>query len=130
MNTDPEESRFIKSHGGKRPGSGRPAGSPNKLTRPLKEAAAMESEACLQTLVYLRDHGESEQVRLAATTAILDRGYGRPRQEVGIEDRSGFTVILNKPGGHAVIMSGPPNVPALIDHQPDDDEGLPSKGNV
>lgn len=129
MNTDGKESRFIKSHGGKRPGSGRPAGSPNKLTRPLKEAAAMESEACLQTLIYLRDHGESEQVRLAASTAILDRGHGRPRQELNLTDTA-VTIILNKPGQPPIVVGGPQNAPILIEHEPDDAEGLSSWEHV
>lgn len=119
MNADEKESRSIKSHGGKRPGSGRPAGSPNRLSRPLKEAAAMESEACLQTLIYLRDHGESEQVRLAASTAILDRGHGRPRQEFNLTDNT-VTVVLNKPGQPPIFVGGQQNAPTLIEHQPDD----------
>lgn len=93
MNNAEKQSRIIKSHGGKRPGAGRPAGSHNKLTRPLREAAALESEACLETLVYLRNHGESEQVRLAAANSILDRAHGRPRQEIDIKDDS-VTVLI------------------------------------
>jgi hypothetical protein len=49
----------------------------------------------LETLIQLRDHGESEQVRLAAASAILDRGFGRPRQEFGIKDES-VTVIIDR----------------------------------
>lgn len=69
----------------------------------------MESEACLETLIHLRDHGESEQVRLAASTAILDRGHGRPRQELGLGDGSNLTIIVNRGGkqpmdeGHMIV---------------------------
>jgi hypothetical protein len=73
-----------KPVGGKRPGTGRPLGSPNKITRPLKELAADFSEACLKRLVHLSEHAESEQVRLAANIAVLDRGHGRPRQEIDL----------------------------------------------
>ncbi|WHZ27566.1 MAG: hypothetical protein OJF51_002363 [Nitrospira sp.] len=94
--SDENNSRSIKSHGGKRPGAGRPPGSPNKLTRPLKEAAALHTEDCLAVLVQLRDHAESEQVRLAAAMALLDRGHGRPRQELDINKTEGVTVIIDR----------------------------------
>lgn len=119
--SDENNSKSIKSHGGRRPGAGRPGGSPNKLTRPLKEAAALESEACLQTLVHLRDHSQSDQVRLSAATAILDRGHGRPRQEVNLTE-SLVTIVVNKPGTLPIVMSGPENVPLVIEHQPVDTE--------
>ena len=95
MKGDENISRTIKSHGGKRPGAGRPSGSPNKLTRPLKEAAALHTEASLNVLVDLRDHAESEQVRLAAAMAILDRAHGKPRQGLDLA-KEGVTVLINK----------------------------------
>lgn len=86
-----------KKRGGARPGAGRPLGSPNKLTQPLKEAAAIHGPDCLRVLVELRDHAEAEQVRLAAANALLDRGYGRPRQEVGLNGDDGkITVVINR----------------------------------
>lgn len=117
MNLNERQSRNIKSHGGRRPGAGRLAGSPNKLTRPLREAADRESEACLETLVHLRDHGESEHARLAAATAILDRGHGRPLQELTMEDKS-ITIIVNRRpyGDH------PNNAPVLIEDHSTGDE--------
>lgn len=95
MSDEEKQSLDIKGRGGKRPGAGRPLGSPNKLTRPLKEAAALESEACLNTLIRLRDHAESEQVRLAAAQAILDRGFGKPRQGLDLTKDHGITVIVD-----------------------------------
>ena len=55
---------------------------PNKLTRDVKALAAEHGEDSLQALIWLRDNAESEQVRLGATTAILDRAYGRPRKSM------------------------------------------------
>ena len=95
-----KESRSIKSSGGRRPGAGRPLGSPNKLTRPLKELAALHSEDCIAVLVELRDHAEAEAVRLQAASALLDRAYGRPRQEVDVNEGKHLTVIVNR-GGYA-----------------------------
>lgn len=90
-----KESNVIKSRGGRRPGAGRPLGSPNKLTRPLKELAALHTEDCIAVLVELRDHAEAEQVRLAAANALLDRGHGRPRQEVDGNDDNQVSIIIS-----------------------------------
>ncbi len=91
-----KESASFKSRGGKRPGAERPLGSPNKLTRPLKELAALHSEDCIAVLVELRDHAETEQVRLAAANALLDRRHGRPRQEIDVNDEGHVTIIVQR----------------------------------
>ena len=91
-----KESNVIKSRGGRRPGAGRPVGVPNKLTRPLRELAALHSEDCIAVLVELRDHAEAEHVRLAAANALLDRGHGRPRQEIDVNDDGRVTIIVQK----------------------------------
>ncbi len=96
MNDPEKESRAIGGVGGRRPGAGRPLGSPNRLTRPLKELAALQSEACLAVLVELRDHADTEQVRLAAANALLDRAHGKPRQEVDVNEGKRLTVIVNR----------------------------------
>ena len=89
-----KESNVIKSRGGKRPGAGRPLGAISKLTRPLRELAALHSADCIAVLVELRDHAEAEQVRLAAANALLDRGHGRPRQESEGDDEGPVTIII------------------------------------
>lgn len=104
---DEKHSRSIKSHGGKRPGAGRPPGSVNKLSRPLKEAAALHTEDCLAVLIQLRDHAESEQVRLAAAMALLDRGHGKPRQELDLNKSEGVTVIIDRWPPVNPLKSGP-----------------------
>ena len=106
-----KESNVIKSRGGKRPGAGRPLGAISKLTRPLRELAALHSEDCIAVLVELRDHAEAEQVRLAAANALLDRGHGRPRQEVDVND-DGLVTIIVSPSTKPVLEGWP----ALEDH--------------
>ena len=106
----------IKSHGGKRPGSGRPLGSSNKLTRPLKELAALHSEDCIAVLVELRDHAEAEHVRLAAANALLDRGYGRPRQAIDMHADESLTIIVNRSGQAVDVL------PAIADHATEEAE--------
>lgn len=117
MPSDENKSRSIKAHGGKRLGAGRPPGSPNKLTRPLKEAAALHTDGCLAVLVHLRDHAESEQVRLAAATALLDRGHGRPRQELELSKKEGITVIIDRSCGGTVVDTTPPALPEPLGHE-------------
>ena len=109
MQNPEKKSNLIKSRGGRRPGAGRPLGSPNKLTRPLRELAALHSEDCIAVLVELRDHAEAEQVRLAAANSLLDRGHGKPRQEIDLSDDGKLTVIVNR-GGHVLDAQ-----PALTD---------------
>jgi hypothetical protein len=69
----------------------------------LKELAAQYTEDSIHTLVALRDHAESEQVRLQAATALLDRGHGRPRQEIELGGDKSITVIVNR-GSHVLDL--------------------------
>jgi len=110
-----KQSTSIKPRGGRRPGAGRPLGAPNKLTRPLKELAAQYTEDSIHTLVTLRDHAESEQVRLAAATALLDRAHGRPRQEIDLHGDNSITVIVRRQTPTVLDAQ-----PALSDHSIDE----------
>ena len=94
------ESREINRHGGRRPGAGRPLGSPNKLTRPVRELAAAYGPDALNTLVEIMNHGESETARIAAAKELLDRGHGRPKTELEVNRRS-IHVIVDRSGGRA-----------------------------
>jgi len=68
----------MASHGGMRKGSGRPAGSVNKATKELKlnlsELAREYTQDALVTLVDVMQSSQSDSARIAAATAILDRG--------------------------------------------------------
>ena len=72
----------MASHGGIREGSGRPVGAVNKATSELKfnlsELARQHTNDALDTLVDVMKSGHSDSARIAAATAILNRGYGRP----------------------------------------------------
>lgn len=79
--------------GGKREGSGRKKGVPNKATAEIKELArsygpdALKKLAEMAGLVKNKKPAESEQARVAAINQILDRGFGKPSQTVsGDED--------------------------------------------
>ena len=68
--------------GGKRPGAGRKAGVPNKVTIELKDAAQIYTAEALEVLIKIAKSGKSESARVAAACAILDRGHGRPKQQI------------------------------------------------
>lgn len=73
------------SHGGARPGAGRKAGVPNKVTREIAEAAKEYSEAALAVLAEVMASGDSAAARVAAANSILDRAHGKPRQSVDVD---------------------------------------------
>ena len=79
----------MASHGGIREGSGRPVGAVNKATSGLKlnlsELAREYTNDALETLVEVMKSGQSDSARIAAATAILDRGYGRPTKITSLE---------------------------------------------
>ena len=59
---------------------GRKAGTPNKSTADLREAAQQFTADALQTLVdVMKDEGQPAAARISAATAILDRGHGKPQ---------------------------------------------------
>ena len=84
----------MASHGGMREGSGRPSGAANKATSELKlnlsELAHEYTHDALNTLVKVIQSSQSDSARIAAATAILDRGYGRPTKTTSLEVNAPF----------------------------------------
>jgi len=75
-------------HGGRRPGSGRKKGTPNKATIDLKGKAGEYSEEALQVFVeVMRDNEAPAAVRLQAADKLLDRSHGRPTASVEIQNQ-------------------------------------------
>lgn len=70
------------SHGGKREGAGRPAGSRNRATQEVQELAREHGPDVLSELARLAKEAESESARVAACNAILDRAYGKAPQAI------------------------------------------------
>jgi hypothetical protein len=75
------------AHGGKRRGSGRKPGSPNKLKTSemleIKELAQTYASAAIERLAHLAQKAQSEAASVAACNSILDRAYGKPAQVMG-----------------------------------------------
>lgn len=69
--------------GGKREGSGRKKGVPNKATASIREAAQQYTEQALQTLFNVMNTAtEPAAARVSAANSILDRAFGKPVQAV------------------------------------------------
>jgi hypothetical protein len=67
--------------------SGNPGGRPKDEHRVADLARSYTTEA-IETLVDLMRHGKDERVRGTAAQALLDRGWGKARQEI-VQDISG-----------------------------------------
>jgi hypothetical protein len=80
----------------------------------VKELAASYGPAPIARLVQLRDGVESEQVRFAAAKELLDRAYGRPRQEIELGSDKSITVIVQRNPTTVLDVQ-----PALPDHATD-----------
>jgi hypothetical protein len=65
---------------------GRKRGSVNKATRTIREAAQEYTDDALKVLAeVMNDHDQPALARIAAATAILDRGHGRPAQAIEVD---------------------------------------------
>lgn len=86
------------AQGGKRPGAGRPKGTPNKATADVRAMAQKYGPSALATLSeIMEDTGAPEAARVAASKELLDRAYGKSKQAVehsGQSDKP-LVVVLN-----------------------------------
>ncbi len=79
----------IMARGGKREGAGRKAGTsvvqvsvPKEIKLEMRELAREHATAALETLVKICKMSDSDAARVSAANAILDRGYGKPLQQI------------------------------------------------
>jgi hypothetical protein len=69
--------------GGRREGAGRKPGVPNRIKRELQFAAQDYTDEALLALVrVMRKKTAPPSAVIAAATAILDRGHGKPAQAI------------------------------------------------
>jgi len=75
------------NRGGKRAGSGRKKGTPNKSTFELKQAAAKYGNEALNKLMeIMRDPETPSNVAVSACKEVLDRGFGKPAITVDVPE--------------------------------------------
>ena len=69
--------------------SGNPGGRPSKVLddgRTLSDLAREHTEAAINVLIdVMNTVAAPESARVSAAIAVLDRGWGRPKQDLGIE---------------------------------------------
>lgn len=71
--------------------SGNPNGRPRlpQEFKDLREVAKVYTKDALKTLVsILEDEDCDPRARVQACNSILDRGYGKPRQEIEVESKN------------------------------------------
>lgn len=73
-------------------GSGRKPGTPNRITKDVREAAQKHGSKALKKLVDLMSD-KDPRVSLAATREILDRAYGRPVSPQEISGKDGAPLL-------------------------------------
>src|SRR5215510_1631896 len=61
---------------------GRKKGTPNIMTRELKEICRHEAPTLVKELIRLATGAESEAVRVAAIKEMFDRGFGKATQPI------------------------------------------------
>src|SRR5262245_25872505 len=93
MNNELEKIGTKTKHGGRRVGSGRKRGSPNKVTKDIREALAPYSPAAQATLVELLG-SDDVKVALAAANSILDRVHGKASATIEAKAANGGKVII------------------------------------
>ena len=70
--------------GGSKPGErrgGRQKGTPNKSSGEMRELAQAYGPKALATIVRLMD-SQDDDMKLRASQTLLDRGYGKPSQQL------------------------------------------------
>ncbi len=79
--------------------SGNPGGRP-KVVAEIRQLARERGPEAIAALVKVMTKGKSEAARVAAANALLDRGWGRPKQSDEAEITHRYVVelppVLNK----------------------------------
>jgi hypothetical protein len=93
--------------------SGNPGGRP-KLVAEVRDLAQDETAASIKTLASIRDNARAPaQARVAACSALLDRGWGKPAQSTTVEvtEKFAFELPLETPSRP---LKKPPDKPLRI----------------
>src|SRR5438045_9630149 len=62
------------------PGSSPNPGGRPKIIEDIRDLAREHTETAINALVHIAESGQQESARVAAASALLDRGWGQPTQ--------------------------------------------------
>src|SRR5947207_14242510 len=68
------------------PGSSPNPGGRPKIIEDIRDLAREHSATAINTLVQIAESGKQESARVAAASALLDRGWGKPTQPLSGDD--------------------------------------------
>ena len=120
-----------KQKGGRRPGAGRPPGTPNKkaYTGQAMNIAKLAQDYgpdALRTLAEVMNNGDaSDAARVAAANALLDRGFGRPPQSLNVKPEVRHSIDLTKLTDEELAIMERIVAKSQIQIDDDDDEYVP-----
>ena len=72
--------------------SGNPGGRP-KVVGEVRDLARQHTPTAIKTLVDICANGQSEAARVAASQALLDRGWGKAPQEMSLDQTVKFQTM-------------------------------------
>lgn len=73
--------------------SGNPGGRP-KETKDVRDLARQYTEQAVLKLVYWMNQGANPRASVAACTALLDRAWGKPAQELELSAKDGASLPI------------------------------------
>jgi hypothetical protein len=68
------------------PGSSPNPGGRPKIIEDIRDLAREHTETAINALVQIAESGKQESARVAAASALLDRGWGKPTQPIAGDD--------------------------------------------
>lgn len=71
--------------GGARPGAGRKAGGSNSVAPDIKQLARKYAHEAIETVYNVMKKSKIEGNRVAAAQILMDRGFGKPTQAMGVD---------------------------------------------
>jgi hypothetical protein len=83
-----------------------------KATTDLRSLARAHTELSVQTLAGIARNSTSDQARVSAAQALLDRGWGKAIQPHTGEDGGDIHVVIRQ-----IIDSADESEPLLIEHE-------------
>lgn len=95
----------MAAHGGKRPGAGRRKGAVSQAKLDIAAMAKEHAEIALKVLVSVANNTKAPSAaRVSAASAILDRGFGKPRQSVEVDGTMAGVMTVT----YVSTAAGPP----------------------